>query len=126
MPEQTPPVSNTVTEKTHTIDTLHVLIEKQSTQINKLVEDNKKIKRRLFFIALGGNIRLILVLVPLLLTLALVVPFLKQNWEGVQTFLQIVQPDNNQSGGSFIENIAKDGFSMSSMIQEFQRVRAEK
>lgn len=120
MPKQaiaeTPPKS----ESKPTIETLHAIIEKQSAAIDTLIEDNKKIKRRLFFIALGSNIRFVFFLIPLVLTLIYVVPFLRENWESMQTLLSIT---GVQGGDSIFEQLSKGGVNISTLLQELQRTQ---
>lgn len=125
MPKQTSQEALPKTEQKTTVETLHAIIEKQSLAIETLLEDNKKIKRRLFFIALGSNIRLVLFLIPLILTLIYVVPFLQNNWESMQSILDMTKSGKEQGAGSLFEQISKEGINISTLLQEYERMKAQ-
>lgn len=123
MPKQAPLETPAKSESKPTIETLQTIIERQTAAIEKLIEDNRKIKRRLFFIALGSNIRFILFLIPLVLMLIYVVPFLRENWESMQALLSITQPGGNGGGGSLFDQLSKEGINISTLLQELQRTQ---
>lgn len=112
--------ANTVSTTAHEeikkdITALRALVEKQTGIIEGLHEDNKKIKRRLFFIALGSNIRFIIFLIPLVLALIYVVPFVRENWERAQAILNI--SNGNGDSSSFLN---MQGVDVNKLLQQFQ------
>lgn len=125
MPKQVVAEALPKSEAKLTVDTLHAIIEKQSLAIETLLEDNKKIKRRLFFIALGSHIRLALFLIPLILTFVYVVPFLQDNWESLQSLLIITNPGTGPGGGSIFDQLGKDGISIPTLLKEYERMKAQ-
>lgn len=101
------------------ISALRSVIEEQAKRIEQLIEDNKKIKRRLFFLALGSNIRLVLFLIPLVLALIYVLPFVQDNWDNMQAFIDLL--DGGQST-SLWNQLNTQGLDVAELIAEFERM----
>ncbi|MEK7623421.1 MAG: hypothetical protein AAB408_02000, partial [Patescibacteria group bacterium] len=63
------------------------LLTKQQALLETIVEQNKKIKRHLFWMAVGGYLRLMIIVIPLILGLIFLPPLLRDAVKQYQSFL---------------------------------------
>lgn len=87
------------------LDELKQMIKEQQTIIHALHEDNKKIKRHLFFIALGSNLRFLFLIVPLIFGAIYLAPFIRYNWDNLQQLLLLAEKVQNQGPDSWWSQI---------------------
>jgi hypothetical protein len=108
-------------------DELLALIKKQSEMIGELQHDSKKIKRRLFIMSLGSYVHLLVIVVPVILTFIYVVPFVKDNWQHVESLLTLT---NFSQGGTakpaailpvLLEQLGAQGIDIEKVLKQLQQ-----
>lgn len=95
---------------------LQTELSAQRTLLEQIREDNKQIKRRLFYMALGSYLRLALIVIPLLVGLAFVIPFFQENWEQMQRLLEMSQAVTDQSGFSLWQELERQGIDVNDIL----------
>lgn len=96
----------TQTEK-NSNEKIIALLEKQQALLEVLEKQNKKIGRHIFWMTIGGYIRILLVAVPLVLAVIFLPPILKDVTKQYQELLEV----KNSAGN----------FDIQSLINQFQK-----
>ena len=79
--------------------TIETMLKKQQELLEIIVKQNTKIKRHLFLMALGGYLRLALIIIPLILGFIFLPPLLNSVMKQYQDLLGVAEQQRNSSSG---------------------------
>lgn len=95
------------TSKEATPEALRDLLEKNLKWSQIIYEQNRRINRKMFWYAFAGWLRLLVIVVPLVLAVVFLPPFIRQAWEQYQGLIGQVSSAPGDISPSSLEKLLK-------------------